>query len=158
MSSFIIKNISETTQGLFSDKHFHPGETILRFDGVPVIKEEIKYFSEAEQLGLLQIGNDLYLNLKDHTAFFIRHHCVPNCIIKVITNKAFLIAIREIEPDDELVFDYSTTSNESKETFLMDCNCSKFYCRKEISGYDSLSEEQKQKYDKLGGIPKYLKG
>jgi SET domain-containing protein len=82
---------------------------------------------------------------------------VPNCIVKIITNRAFLIAIREIEPGDELVFDYSTTSNEEKDTFLMNCNCSQFYCRKEISGYNSLSEEQKQKYDKLGGIPKYLK-
>lgn len=156
MSDFTIKT-KEGSQGLYSNKYFDVGQIVLRFDGMPIIKQELNYFPADEQINLLQIGYNIYLNLKDHNSYFIRHNCNPNCIVKITTNKAFLVAIKPIQSYDELTFDYSTTSDEDKTTFSMPCDCSQFYCRKLISGYHSMPNDKKDYYDNLGGIPKYVK-
>lgn len=155
--NFVIKNISKDKQGLFSNKYFSAGETIMRFDCKPVAKNDISEYSKEDQQDLLQIGLDLYLDLKDHISYFINHHCQPNCILKIKVNKCFLVAMKNISPGDQIYFDFSTTSNETEDTFSMDCNCSQFYCRKLISGYSSLPDDIKKKYIELGGIPSYLK-
>lgn len=62
--------------GLFASRKFSPGERIYRFD----------YWS-AEEMPI----------------HFTNHSCDPNA---KFNDEGWLVAVREIEPDEELTFDY----------------------------------------------------
>jgi hypothetical protein len=62
----------------------------------------------------------------------------------VITGKTKIIALRRIEPGEEITFDYST--NVGWEGFSMECKCGKKACRKIVRSYGFLSDELKGRY------------
>lgn len=143
-------------QGLFTTDVIPRGMTILRFDGTQIQRNDIPDFSGKDAANLLQIGATLYLDLKRLPAYFGNHSCKPNCCVIISVNKAFLSALMPIAPGDELTYDYSTTSTEATDTWLMNCNCSLFGCRKIITGAKSIPEEQRKRYLDAKMFPDYV--
>jgi len=63
-------------------------------------------------------------------ARFINHSCDPNCKSTVENRRVFIDALRDIEPDEELTFDYSlevSASSEQKKRYA--CRCKAPNCR-----------------------------
>ena len=141
--------------GLFTDEYINGGIVILRFEGVCVDRKDIKNPDDSKDF--LQIGEDLFLNLDGDKSNFISHSCVPNCGIRIGLNKAFLISLHDIEAGAELTFDYSTTSTDKPQDWILPCNCHKHYCRKLVSGFAELPSKQQEKYLKLNVVPDYIK-
>lgn len=135
--------------------HDIPAETvILEFKGNTFDRESI-----VHELGqVLQIGNDRFLGPSGSVDDYINHSCAPNCGLHIVGPRAFLIAIHQIPAKTEITFDYSTTSNDTQEQWQMECKCGFHKCRKIISGYQYLDKETKERYEKMGIIPKYLIG
>jgi plastocyanin len=105
---------------------------------------------------VVQVGNSSFLlpsgSFEDYTA----HSCNPNSYIRIAGSRVFLMALHEINVGDEVTWDYSTTSTEHPSTFSMQCCCHKFLCRKDISGFYNLTDQEKEKYIKMGIIHDYL--
>jgi hypothetical protein len=154
---FEIKNTEKYGRGLYTTKYFDKNQVILKFSGIKVLFEEIKDHTTVYAHNLLQIGAQLYLDVSGEHSYYINHSCSPNCIIKMAGNFPFLVAKRNIKSGEELTFDYSTTSNETPLTWQIDCKCGSVNCRKKISGFQLLAEEQQKKYLEIGAIPEYLK-
>jgi hypothetical protein len=154
---FVIKDTLGKGKGLFSLLAFPKNTVLAKFAGVKINKEDIEDFSGQDAACLLQIGEDLYLDLDGHSEYFINHSCNPNCFIKIAAKKAFLISLRPIAKGEELTYDYSATSTEDTDTWEMDCNCSQFYCRKNITGYKSLPLPKQMEYKEKDIFPKYIK-
>jgi uncharacterized protein len=154
MTTFLVKNSTKEGHGLFATENYAPGHNLGRIDGVPLHKEEITNFNEADDL--LQIGTDLYLDMAGTQYNFINHSCVPNCKVQVHINAAFLVSILPIKRGEELTFDYSSTSTEDEATWKMECKCHPFSCRKVITGAKSIPEKQMNWYRKCSAIPYYL--
>jgi SET domain-containing protein len=159
MKDFEIKPTKDRGNGLFAKRDFAAGQIIFQFEGKFVTSTDIatkKIPSEITD-SFLQIGPELYLDIKGHHSFFIQHHCVPNVFVKIIVNHAFGIAIHAIKANEELFFDYSLTSTDSPDSWAMPCTCGhKYACRKTISGFQSLPSEKKQIYIGKGMVPKYI--
>lgn len=156
MNDFIIKNSNIKGQGLFVSRDFGKNDILMRFDGVKILRENIEDFSSPITTCYLQIGTNLYLNIENTNAYFINHSCNPNCYIKIIANTAFLLASIPIANGAELTYDYSLTSTENTDTWSMNCNCSKFGCRKIITGFNSINDTKQKEYIDAGRIPKYV--
>ena len=140
---------TKTGQGLFSLKQFENNQVILQFEG-----EQVNINNKDADNNYLQIGSELFLDMSGKYSFYINHHCQPNCYVKIMVNKAFLVAGRPIKKNDELFFDYSTTSSDNLDEWDMKCNCHEFYCRKIISGFQTLAEDVKKKM--INNVPNYL--
>lgn len=103
------------------------GGTIYRHDQLDDLTEELKHY-------LLQVDEKLYVGPAslEHvdSAEFFNHSCEPNLGFK---GQMALVAMREIEADEELTFDYAMaeTYNQS-----FRCNCGSSLCRGEIKGDD----------------------
>jgi hypothetical protein len=151
-----IKNSPKSGRGLFTNSFIDKDHIILRFDGAPLLKRDIKDFSGKVATCYLQIGPSLYLDLEGHPSYFSNHSCSPNCGIRIATNKAFLISLRPIEAGQELTYDYSTTSTEDLDTWSMPCNCSLFNCRKLITGWHSVPKKVQERYLAQDIVPYYL--
>jgi hypothetical protein len=74
---------------------------------------------------------------------FLNHGCSPNSYFDM--PKGTLIALKNIEPNDEIVFHYCTTEYEMSSPFQ--CHCGSKNCIGEIKGYKYLSTEVKEKLD-----------
>lgn len=151
MNDFIIKNTSDKGKGLFSTVHFDKNQILFKFIG-----NAQEYIKPPPDPNLLQIGTNLYLDIGKHFSLFVNHHCIPNCYVSISVNTAFILSSREINPGDEITFDYSTTSTENPDTWSMICNCSQFYCRKIISGFYNLPQAKQNELIISGKVPKYV--
>lgn len=156
--TLIIKKIENGVKGIFTDRPFQTNDVVLKFQGKSLTAEQVEKLTKEQQGNVLQIGPDNFLNLEKETAFFTRHHCNPNCYIKAIVNNAFLISLRPIAKNEEITFDFSLSSTDDEKSWETDCNCHKYYCRKKISGFQTLTDEKKEEFKKKGIVPRYIKG
>jgi hypothetical protein len=70
---------------------------------------------------------------------FLNHSCEPNCVIR----GRELIAVKTIEPDQEITFNYNTTEYDIAETF--DCYCGSANCVGRISGFRFLPRAERER-------------
>lgn len=73
---------------------------------------------------------------------FVNHSCDPNTRIDVDANDATVsfIAIKSINEDDHLTFDYSTSEWDMDEKFI--CTCGAPTCRGDIHGAKYLNDAE----------------
>ena len=72
-------------------------------------------------------------NSKGNFASRMSHSCVPNCnTVLMVSNKKYSIgmyAMRDIQYDEELTFDYNSITENQKEYQMAICLCSSYLCR-----------------------------
>lgn len=118
--------------------HSKPGEALFPFDGV---------LRDRPSRDSVQISATAHIDLPGDVTFadrleryawcFLNHSCAPNTHIV----GQMLIASTEIQPGDELRFDYSVNEFELAEPF--DCGCGAAECLGQIRGFRWLSDEQR---------------
>lgn len=79
----------------------------------------------------------------------MNHCCEPNCGIK---GQIVFVAIKDIQIDEELTFDYAMT--ESDPDYKVELHCNKETCRKKVTGNDWKLKELQKKY--RGNFSLYL--
>ncbi len=136
-------------RGVFASRRFARGERILTFNGMRVDAND-PINNEPEGANLLQTGKRTYLLLNE-PGLFLNHSCEPNA---GIVNGRMLVALADIEKDEEIRFDYSTTMDDG--LWTMDCKCLNNSCRGLITDFKELPNEIQDKYINLGIVPKYL--
>lgn len=103
----------------------------------------------------IQISMDNFI--RSATGDFINHSCDPNVSLYVVGKRAFFNSIYLIKAGTELLYDYSTSSTDTLETWNMNCLCSSAKCRKVISGYQYLPDELKADYEKRNITALFIK-
>jgi uncharacterized protein len=154
MNTFEIRPTKTKGQGLYALHHFEANQVILKFAGKVLTKAEVYALPNTDSY--LQISPDLYLDLTGDLSHFVNHSCNPNTYVKIISRTAALISTRAIKPNEELSFDYSMTSTETPEDWQMKCGCGSWNCRKNISGFSSLSDKEQEQLIKANVVPMYV--
>lgn len=144
---------SKTGNGIFTTVDIPAGVPIIEMTGTVYKESELP---DPNHPALLQVGLDAFIGPSGATDDYINHSCNPNCLMKIVGNRAIVYSLHLIKADSELTFDYSTTSTDSLEKWKMDCACGSFNCRKVISGYQYLDDKLKEEYLKKGMIPMFL--
>ena len=139
--------------GVAAIQNIKKGEIVCVYGGVIVLKRDVKeYWKIMGHIGI-QIDDNFWTvptsreELKKTGIF--NHSCKPNC---GFSNQITLIAIRDINNGEELVFDYAFC-----ESFMEDfkCKCGSKNCRKIIKGTDWKNKEIQKRYKKY--FSPYLK-
>ena len=71
---------------------------------------------------------------------YINHSCNPNAFFDI--QKRELIALRDIQYGEEVVYNYNTTEYDMSHPFI--CSCKNNNCIKEIKGFKYLTSNQKK--------------
>ncbi len=90
----------------------------------------------------LQTGLHQHISLQPECLQYTNHSCDPNVFFD--TEKMELVALRSIQPDDEMVFFYPSTEWQMASPFT--CNCGSAKCLGTIAGAASLKEKQLETY------------
>jgi SET domain-containing protein len=81
-------------------------------------------------------------------ARFINHHCNPNCETVIEGSRVFIDAIRNIEPGEELGYDYQLTwesTDDPAELANYDCRCGAKKCRGTMLDREPLDKKKAKK-------------
>lgn len=129
----------ELGRGLFADHSYKAGDEILRFEGRTVPASIVAAMGD-EECYMIQIGRDLYFE-PQAPGRYTNHSCDPNAAIK---DDYRLVALRDIQPNEQICFDYSTTMSENNWT--MECRCGSTNCRSVIRDFSELPESLRRRY------------
>ncbi|VIO76959.1 SET domain-containing protein [Bradyrhizobium ivorense] len=102
---------SRTGLGLFATKPIKKGDKIIRYFG-PILDSKKKDEDEIENKYLFELTNRWTIDgsIRENIARYINHSCRPNAEsdVRPRKRKVFIRAIRNIEPGDEINYDYGT--------------------------------------------------
>ena len=103
--------------------------------GAPVIEYVGQKISKAESARRCELNNPYIFNLDDefdldgdvgwNPAKYINHSCDPNCEAEFFDDQIWIMAIRDIEPGEEITFNYSYDLEDYKEH---PCRCGAANC------------------------------
>ncbi|MCK1734240.1 SET domain-containing protein [Bradyrhizobium sp. 138] len=102
---------SKTGLGLFATKPIKKGTRIVRYFG-PILDSRIPAHDEIENKYLFELNGRWTIDgsVRKNLARYINHSCRPNAEsdVRPRERKVFIRAIRNIEPGDEINYDYGT--------------------------------------------------
>lgn len=125
--------------GIFAKRNILKDEIISEFTGPRIKIENLGEFPPEVVDHLFNVGADEYLVAREPEVR-TNHSCDPNAGIR---KEALLVAIRNIDKDEEITFDYSMIMDDDWE---MDCMCGSPLCRHRIGKFRNLPDELKEKY------------
>jgi SET domain-containing protein len=102
---------SKTGLGLFATKPIKKGTRIIRYFG-PILDSRIPEQDDIENKYLFELNNRWTIDgsVRKNLARYINHSCRPNAEsdVRPRERKVFIRAIKNIEPGDEINYDYGT--------------------------------------------------
>src|SRR6201992_1316496 len=102
---------SKTGLGLFATKPIKKGEKIIRYFG-PILDSKKKDEDAIENKYLFELNNRWTIDgsIRENVARYINHSCKPNAEsdVKPRKRKVIIRAVKNIEPGDEINYDYGT--------------------------------------------------
>lgn len=137
-------------RGIYAKKNIKKGERLAILGGSIMLIDEINNLPEEFQDYPMQIEERFVIGYRDcietETTDFFNHSCNPNIGIK---GQIFFVAMRDIEKEEEITFDYAMTISESVGSDIkgdMKCNCGSENCRKKLTDNDWKIPELRKKY------------
>lgn len=136
--------------GIFARERVAAGERLAIFGGYVMPIAEEPQLSDSHGDFAIQVDERFSLGSRyeheiEATDYF-NHNCHPNAGIR---GQIFLDAMRDIEPDEEITFDYAMVlcGGEGIPPYSMECNCGSSICRGRVTDNDWQLPELQQRYD-----------
>ena len=94
--------------GGFAKVDIPTGTQILEYLGERITKQESALRCEANNVYIFSLNDleDIDGNVIWNPARYLNHSCSPNCEAVLEANKIWLVAARNIKPEEELTFNY----------------------------------------------------
>ncbi len=137
---FEVRNSPIAGSGAFALRPIPRGTRLIEYTGERVShKVADSRYDEAEENGLshvvlFTVDDKIVIDagVGGNDARFINHSCAPNCEAVIVRKRVFIDAIRDIEPGEELAYDYEMQNDgEDAETArkFWPCRCGAPNCR-----------------------------
>ncbi|HRK31344.1 MAG TPA: SET domain-containing protein-lysine N-methyltransferase [Tepidisphaeraceae bacterium] len=136
-------------KGVFAARPIAAGEMLFAIGGIIIDFATVHARGERECYPV-QIATDQYIDVVEPGSY-LNHSCDPNVGIRLGN---IVVALRDIQRDEEIRFDYSTTMGEN--CWTMNCRCGSKRCRGIITDFELLAPEVRQEYITLGIVQPFL--
>lgn len=138
--------------GLFTSRPIRAGSSVLTVTDPDYLaramsRREITRagYSHAD---IFQVGTDLFIPPYGGPDDFTNHSCEPNCGLRVRPDGFSMVALYDIEANEELTYDYSTHQEHPDED--MACACGSRTCRGVVRSFSTLPAALRKRYLDLG--------
>lgn len=137
--------------GVFAREAIEPGHLLALWCGRIVAETSLGDLPEILRSRSVQVEEGFYLvpEVDGEPADFINHSCNPNAGLQ---GQIALVALRAIEPGEEICYDYAMTDGSPYDEF--ECRCGEAACRHHITGDDWRLPELQRRY--AGHFSPYL--
>jgi hypothetical protein len=132
-------------RGLFATGEFHTGEVVCIKGGHILTRSKLEEVAPLLGPAEIQIADDLFIGPvhpeeREGCMIFSNHSCDPNIGVQ---GQIVFVALRQIEPGEELTHDWATTDNDD---YTLVCRCGTPACRGTVTGKDWRRKDLQQKY------------
>ena len=139
MKLYKIKKSNIDKKGLYATKNIKIGTRIIQYKGKIVKNKEVETnpkFDNSKDIYLFDLNKKYSLDgaFSWNTARLINHSCNPNCEVEVKGYNIWIKAIKKIEKDEELNYDYGFSYDSDYKQFPCKCrskNCCGYIVRSE---------------------------
>jgi len=135
----ILRKTKKYGYGVFSKERIRKGHTVAVFDG-KIYDDNFEHWTKDLLNHAIQIAQDKWRDSKG-VARYINHSCDPNCGIRGL-NK--VVAMRTIEPGEEITWDYEMT--EASDWWMLKCKCGSLNCRRVIGNFHNMPRSVRRRY------------
>ncbi|GAC1396222.1 MAG: hypothetical protein NVSMB63_16670 [Sediminibacterium sp.] len=130
----VVTNNHSGQKSLHAQSFFGAGDLICSFSAGTV--------SETASYLTVQTGEKKHITLQPEFLQYINHSCDPNVFFDTTCMK--IIALKAIQPGDELTFFYPSTEWDMAQPF--DCHCGSEKCLRRIQGAAYLNDADLRSY------------
>ncbi len=136
-------NPSKGGLGVFAHRPVRAGELLMVWGGFIASRQQLEALPDWMRHRSVQVDDDHYLisPVEDEPADYINHSCDPN---GGLSGQISVVAMRDIEPGEEVCFDYAMSDSTSYDEF--ECQCGSKLCRGKITGNDWMLPELQVRY------------
>lgn len=129
--------------GVFAIKAIIKDELLMTWGGEVVNDDQLLQVSDYKRTHGIQVEDHLFLIplTENDPAEMVNHSCDPNA---GMSGQISLVAFRDIQPGEEVCFDYMMSDSNPYDEF--DCQCGSTLCRGRICGDDWKRPELQQRY------------
>ena len=125
--SLIIRSSAIHAAGCYTTAPIKKGARIVEYTGPHISKEEAdEKYQDSPTTYLFGLGDGSKVIDGHGTAMFINHSCDPNCETEDEDGRIFVVALRDIEAGEELVYEYNLYDSDEEN---QDCYCGAPRCR-----------------------------
>jgi SET domain-containing protein len=117
--------------GCFALVHFAGRRKIAEYTGEKITNAEANLRARRRRLRICAIDDRWSLDGSRYGngTHYINHSCKPNAYMKILYDHILFIALRDIEPGEEITIDYETTLHSDRKR----CRCEAGNCRGTIN-------------------------
>jgi uncharacterized protein len=145
-------------KGVFATGRIAEGERLIEYKGERISWKEAlrRHPHDPEQPNhtfyfALDDGEVIDGKIDGNSARWINHSCAPNCEAQEVDGRVFIHAMRDIEPDEELFYDYGLVidarlTKKLKKEYA--CHCGAKDCRGTMLASSSNGQGDKTKKKK----------
>lgn len=127
-----VQPVSETQWGVFAVAPIARGEILSVWGGAIMTRAQVEALPETYRRLATQVEEDFYLaGISADPADFMNHSCDPNA---GMNGQIILVAMRDIQPGEQVCFDYAMTDGSDYDEF--ECHCGSPNCRHFVRGTD----------------------
>ena len=125
-------------KGCFSVTNFRRGRKIAEYTGQRITNGEANRRASRRRLRICAINNRWSLDGSrgGNGTHYINHSCEPNAYMKILYDHILFIALRDIEPGEEITIDYESTLHSNKKR----CICGAPSCRGTINRIEQVTD------------------
>jgi SET domain-containing protein len=104
----VFRNSAIDRTGAFARKRIPKGTHIIEYVGEKISKDESAKRCEAENFYIFTLNDDCDIDgdVDWNPAKYINHSCSPNAEGQTIGDEIWIVALRRIEPGEEITFNY----------------------------------------------------
>jgi uncharacterized protein len=128
--------------GIFAEEPLKKGELLAVFGGVVYEWDTFVTLPDEDRSLCIQVEDNLFLVPRPvGEGDYVNHSCNPNA---GLSGQIALVAMRDIQPGEEICFDYAMSDTKPYDEF--DCDCGAPNCRRRVSGNDWKIRELQKRY------------
>jgi hypothetical protein len=132
-------------KGLFAKASIAMGEIVAVKGGYILSRQQWTGLEAEMGAAEIQISDDLFIapvheEHREGSMLYTNHSCEPNVAIQ---GQIVLVAMRDIDADEELTHDWATADDLDYE---MRCQCGSASCRGIVTGKDWMRKDLQEKY------------
>lgn len=146
MAAISVRNHPQLGRGVFAEEFIPKNAKIVTWAGEIVDRVPEPYTVDFHT----QIGPKKWMGPSGKADDFVNHSCDPNA---GLTEPLELIAVKNIQPGEEITWDYSTWIID--DPWSIPCKCGSKRCRKVVADWLSIPKEVQKEYLVLGIVPSY---
>ncbi len=141
-NGLIIRSSSIHAAGCYTTRALKKNERVCEYEGRRFTKDEAdERYKDRSITYLFSCGDEGMVIDGFGTAMFINHSCDPNCETEDVDGRIFVVAIRDIEPGEELTYEYNLYDSDDAEG---DCYCGAKKCRGTMFSEAEVKRRAKQ--------------